>query len=96
MAAARRRRRMPDEVRAASVRTVVFLAFTLVSLTYATLASYAHARKALTLALLVSGVGVFGIFWCLAEIVISRQVAAQRRRGPGRDAPLTGSRPPRR
>jgi hypothetical protein len=87
---------MPDEVRAASVRTVIFLAFTLLSLTYATLASYAHARKALTLALLVSGVGVFGILWCLVEIVIARQIAAQRRRGPGRDNPLAGSRPPRR
>jgi ABC-type enterochelin transport system permease subunit len=87
---------MPDEVRAATVRTVVFLAFTLTSLTYATLASYAHARKALSLSLLVSGIGVFGIVWCLAEIVIARQIAAQRRRGPGQDAPMRGGRPPRR
>ncbi|MDH6122493.1 hypothetical protein [Kitasatospora sp. GAS204B] len=93
MAAARRR--MPDEVRAAAVRTVVFLAFTLVGLTVATLASFAHAKKALTLMMLVSGIGVFGIVWCLLEIVISRQIAAQRRRGPGRDRPLTGSRPAR-
>ncbi|MGF1429206.1 hypothetical protein [Kitasatospora sp. LaBMicrA B282] len=91
MAAARRR--MPDEVRAAAVRTVVFLAFTLVSLSVATLASFAHARKALTLMLLVSGIGVFGIVWCLLEIVISRQIAAQRRRGPGYDSPRAVSRP---
>ncbi|WP_329561809.1 hypothetical protein [Kitasatospora sp. NBC_01266] len=93
MAAARRR--MPDEVRAAAVRTVLFLAFTLVSLTVATMASLAHAKKTLTVMLLVSGVGVFGIAWCLLEIVISRQIAAQRRRGPGHDLPLTGSRPTR-
>jgi amino acid transporter len=87
---------MPDEVRAAAVRTVLFLAFTLVCLTVATLASYAHARKVLSLSMLVAGLGVFGIVWCLAEIVIARQVAAQRQRGPGRDDPLIGSRPRRR
>ncbi len=87
---------MPDEVRAASVRTVIFLAFTLVSLIFASLASLAHARRAMTMALLITGLGVFGIVWCLLEIVISRQIAAQRRRGPGGDTPSTGSRQPRR
>ncbi|GAA1988985.1 hypothetical protein [Kitasatospora viridis] len=92
----RDRRRMPDEVRSASVRTVIFLAMTTVFLMYSTMASLDHARKALTFGLLLTGLGVFGIVWCLLEIVISRQIAAQRRRGPGRDAPLTGSRQPRR
>ncbi|MFI9275419.1 hypothetical protein ACIGXM_32640 [Kitasatospora sp. NPDC052896] len=87
------RRRMPDEVRAAAVRTGLFLAFVLVALTVATLASLAHSWL-LTPALLVTGVGVFGIVWCLLEIVISRQIAAQRRRGPGRDSPVAGSRDP--
>jgi hypothetical protein len=90
------RRRMPDEVRAAAVRTVVFLAFTLVALIFSSLASFAHARKAMTTGLLLTGIGVFAIAWCLLEIVISRQIAAQRRRGPGGDSPLTGSRPTRR
>ncbi len=89
------RRRMPDEVRSAAVRTVLFLAFTLVALTIATLASYAHTAKVLTLALGASGLGVFGIAWCLLEIMISRQIAAQRRRGPGRDSPAAGGRGPR-
>ncbi|MCX4750742.1 hypothetical protein OG455_35450 [Kitasatospora sp. NBC_01287] len=78
---------MPDEVRAAAVRTVLFLALTLVGLTIATLASFAHEPRTLTLMLLLSGLGVFGIVWCLLEIVISRQIASQRRRGPGRDSP---------
>ncbi|MBB4921756.1 hypothetical protein [Kitasatospora kifunensis] len=89
------RRRMPDEVRAAAVRTVLFVAFTQIGLTIATLASLAHARRTMAVALLASGVGVFGILWCLLEVMIARQIAAQRRRGPGRDSPLTGSRPPR-
>ncbi|MFE9428207.1 hypothetical protein ACFYNO_35220 [Kitasatospora sp. NPDC006697] len=89
------RRRMPDEVRSASVRTVIFLALTIIFLMYSSMASLDHAKKAMTAGLILTGVGVFGIAWCLLEIVISRQIAAQRRRGPGRDGPLAGSRPPR-
>ncbi|WP_344442611.1 hypothetical protein [Kitasatospora nipponensis] len=74
------------------MRTFVFLAFTLVTLIYATLASFAHSR-ALTPALMLTGLGVFGIVWCLLEVVISRQIAAQRRRGPGRDSPIAANRP---
>lgn len=85
---------MPDEVRSAAVRTVLFLAFTLVSLMVAMLASYGHSRL-LTPALAVTGLGVFGITWCLLEVMISRQIAAQRRRGPGRDSPAAGARQPR-
>jgi len=72
------RRRLPDEVRAAAVRAWLFLSCTLVSLTVATLASYAHSGL-LTPALLATGLGVFGTTWCLLEVLISRQIAAQRR-----------------
>ncbi|WP_146259051.1 hypothetical protein [Streptomyces tateyamensis] len=95
MAAGAGRRRMPDEVRAAAVRTGIFFAFTLVALIFSSLASLAHAPKAMTSGLMITGVGVFAVVWGLLEIVISRQIAAQRRRGPGTDSPLSGSRPPR-
>ncbi|WP_188296993.1 hypothetical protein [Streptomyces sp. CBMA156] len=89
----RRRRRLPDEVRAAAVRAVLCLAFTLVGVVVATLASYAGSWL-LTPALLAMGLGVFGTMWCLLEILISRQVAAQRVRAPGSAHPMAGSRVP--
>ncbi|MFG3056816.1 hypothetical protein ACGFZP_38510 [Kitasatospora sp. NPDC048239] len=93
MSSARRRRRLPDEVRAAVVRAVLCLAFTLVGLLVATLASYADSWL-MTPALMAMGLGVFGTMWCLLEIMISRQVAAQRMRGPGQATPMAGSREP--
>nr|BFD94795.1 hypothetical protein KitaXyl93_61550 [Kitasatospora sp. Xyl93] len=89
----RRRRRLPDEVRAAAVRAVLCLSFTLVGVVVATLASYAGSWL-LTPALLAMGLGVFGTMWCLLEILISRQVAAQRMRAPGSAYPMAGSRTP--
>jgi hypothetical protein len=41
-------------------------------------------------------VGVFGTVWCLLEILISRQIAAQRMRGPNSASPLAGAKEPRR
>ncbi|SOB80165.1 hypothetical protein [Streptomyces sp. 1331.2] len=93
MSVPRRRRRLPDEVRAAAVRAVLCLSFTLVGVVVATLASYAGSWM-LTPALLAMGVGVFGTMWCLLEIVISRQVAAQRMRAPGSAHPMAGGRAP--
>ncbi|MFE4974637.1 hypothetical protein ACFRAR_21320 [Kitasatospora sp. NPDC056651] len=89
----RRRRRLPDEVRAAAVRAVLCLSFTLVGVVVATLASYAGSWL-LTPALLAMGLGVFGTMWCLLEILISRQVAAQRMRAPDAAHPMAGSRAP--
>ncbi|MFF2123087.1 hypothetical protein ACFVXH_37775 [Kitasatospora sp. NPDC058184] len=89
----RRRRRLPDEVRAAAVRAVLCLSFTLVGVVVATLASYADSWL-LTPALLAMGLGVFGTMWCLVEILISRQVAAQRMQSPGSAHPMAGSRAP--
>ncbi|MFD5437586.1 hypothetical protein ACFWJ4_36225 [Kitasatospora sp. NPDC127067] len=89
----RRRRRLPDEVRAAAVRAVLCLSFTLVGVVVATLASYAGSWL-LTPALLAMGLGVFGTMWCLLEILISRQVAAQRMRTPGSAHPTAGGRGP--
>ncbi|MFF2548598.1 hypothetical protein ACFVUY_39395 [Kitasatospora sp. NPDC058063] len=89
----RRRRRLPDEVRAAAVRAVLCLSFTLVGVVVATLASYAGSWL-LTPALLAMGLGVFGTMWCLLEILISRQVAAQRMRTPGATNPTAGGRGP--
>ncbi|MFJ6769836.1 hypothetical protein ACIQOV_02440 [Kitasatospora sp. NPDC091257] len=89
----RRRRRLPDEVRAAAVRAVLCLSFTLVGVVVATLASYAGSWL-LTPALLAMGLGVFGTMWCLLEILISRQVAAQRMRTPGATHPTAGDRGP--
>ncbi|MGW7586251.1 hypothetical protein ACWGKU_35175 [Kitasatospora sp. NPDC054768] len=89
----RRRRRLPDEVRAAAVRAVLCLSFTLVGVVVATLASYAGSWL-LTPALLAMGLGVFGTMWCLLEILISRQVAAQRMRTPGTTHPTAGDRGP--
>ncbi|MEV7601967.1 hypothetical protein AB0O91_31835 [Kitasatospora sp. NPDC089797] len=91
MSVPRRRRRLPDEVRSAAVRAVLCLAFTLVGVVVATLASYAGSWL-MTPALLAMGLGVFGTMWCLLEILISRQVAAQRMRGPNSASPMEGSR----
>ncbi|MDH6109034.1 hypothetical protein P3T36_006043 [Kitasatospora sp. MAP12-15] len=85
------RRRMADEVRSAAVRAVLFLALTLVLLTITALASFAHSWV-LTPGLMASGVGVFAIAYCLLDIMVSRQIAEQRRRGPGRDSPIAQSR----
>ncbi|MFJ1708621.1 hypothetical protein [Kitasatospora sp. NPDC088346] len=89
------RRRLPDEVRSAAVRAFLCFAFTLVALIVASLASYARSGL-LTPALLGMALGVFGCAWCLLEIVIARQIAAQRMRGPNSASPLAGSREPRR
>ncbi|WP_157849875.1 hypothetical protein [Streptomyces novaecaesareae] len=91
MSVPRRRRRLPDEVRAAAVRAVLCLSFTLVGVVVATLASYAGSWM-LTPALLAMGVGVFGTMWCLLEILISSQVAAQRMRAPNSAHPMAGGR----
>ncbi|MER5866771.1 hypothetical protein [Kitasatospora sp. NPDC002040] len=95
MPAARRRRRLPDRVRAAAVRAWMFFSCTLISLIVATLASYARSWL-ITPALMATAVGVFGTVWCLLEILISRQIAAQQRRGPNSANPMTGSRERRR
>ncbi|MFF7458849.1 hypothetical protein [Kitasatospora sp. NPDC008115] len=91
MPTARRRRRLPDEVRRAVVRAVLCLSFTLVGIVVATLSSYADSWL-MTPALMAMGVGVFGTMWCLLEILISRQVAAQRMRAPNSASPMAGSR----
>ncbi|MFG2848399.1 hypothetical protein ACGF12_35360 [Kitasatospora sp. NPDC048296] len=91
MSVPRRRRRLPDEVRAAAVRAVLCLAFTLVGVVVATLSSYAGSWL-MTPALMAMGLGVFGTMWCLLEILISRQVATQRMRGPNSAYPMAGSR----
>ncbi|MFJ8627747.1 hypothetical protein ACIRD3_33605 [Kitasatospora sp. NPDC093550] len=93
MSVPRRRRRLPDEVRAAAVRAVLSLAFTLVGVVVATLASYAGSSM-LAPALMAMGLGVFATMWCLLEILVSRQVAAQRMRAPGSAHPMSGSRAP--
>ncbi|MFI5533932.1 hypothetical protein ACIA8O_35885 [Kitasatospora sp. NPDC051853] len=92
---AARRRRLPDEVRAAAVRAWMSFSFTLVGLIVATLASYARTWL-LTPALVAMAVGVFGTAWSLLEIVISRQIAAQRMRGPHANSPMAGSKQRRR
>ncbi|WP_158845089.1 hypothetical protein [Streptomyces sp. NRRL WC-3742] len=86
MSVPRRRRRLPDEVRAAAVRAVLSFSFTLVGIVVATLASYAGSSL-LTPALMAMGLGVFGTMWCLLEILISRQVAAQRLRAQAAPRP---------
>lgn len=88
------RRRLPDEVRAAAVRAWLFFSCTVVAVIVAALASLARSPM-LTPALLVTALGVFGTAWCLLDIVISRQIAAQRLRGPNSASPLAGSRPPK-
>ncbi|MFJ8436541.1 hypothetical protein ACIQ9P_35115 [Kitasatospora sp. NPDC094019] len=90
MPTARRRRRLPDEVRTAVVRAVLCLAFTLVGIVLAALSSYADSWL-MTPALMAMGLGVFGTMWCLLEILISRQVAAQRVRAPNSASPMGGS-----
>ncbi|WP_441248693.1 hypothetical protein [Kitasatospora sp. McL0602] len=89
-----RRRRLADEVRAAAVRAWLFFSCTVVALIVATLASVARSPL-LTPALLCTALGVFGTAWGLLDIVISRQIAAQRRRGPNSASPLAGSRAPK-
>ena len=74
------RRRLPDEVRTAAVRTVLFFAFTLVCAMVTVLASLARSWLIVP-ALMVTAVGVFASAWCLLEIGIARQVAAERTRG---------------
>ncbi len=93
MPTARRRRRLPDEVRTAVVRAMLCLAFTLVGIVLAALSSYADSWL-MTPALMAMGLGVFGTMWCLLEILISRQVAAQRTRAPNSAHPMAGSRAP--
>ncbi|MGK4584541.1 hypothetical protein [Kitasatospora sp. HPMI-4] len=85
------RRRLPDEVRSAAVRAWLSFSCTLVTLMVATLASYAGSWL-LAPALLATALGVFGTAWCLLEIFISRQIAAQRVRGPNSASPMAGSR----
>ncbi|GAA2269571.1 MULTISPECIES: hypothetical protein [Kitasatospora] len=67
------------------------LSCTLVTLMVATLASYAGSWL-LAPALLATGVGVFATAWCLLEIFISRQIAAQRMSRPNSASPMSGSR----
>ncbi|GJF31956.1 hypothetical protein KNE206_46560 [Kitasatospora sp. NE20-6] len=85
------RRRLPDEVRAAAVRAGLSFSLMLVALIVAVLASYAGTTL-LTPALVVMAIGVFGTAWGLLEILVSRQIAAQKRRGPNSASPLDGSR----
>ena len=89
------RRSPPEEVRASAVRALFSLSLTLVALIVATLASYAGSGL-LVPALALMGLGVFGTVWSLLEIMISRQIAAQRQRGPNSASPLAGSRERRR
>ncbi|MFD4910182.1 hypothetical protein [Kitasatospora purpeofusca] len=93
MPTARRRRRLPDEVRTAVVRAVLCLALTMVGIVLAVLSSYADSWL-MTPALMAMGLGVFGTMWCLLEILISRQVAAQRVRAPNSASPMGDSRTP--
>ncbi|GAA2151534.1 hypothetical protein GCM10009760_46990 [Kitasatospora kazusensis] len=88
------RRRLPDEVRSAAVRAWLYLSCTVVALLVAGLASIARSPL-LTPALLATALGVFGTAWGLLDIVIARQIAAQRLRGPNSASPLAGSRPPK-
>jgi hypothetical protein len=75
------RRRLPDEVRAAAVRAGIAFAFTLVCLMVTVLASLARSWGVLP-ALLITAAGVLASTWCLLDIGIARQVAAQRQ-SPG-------------
>ncbi|MFJ5234978.1 hypothetical protein ACIQBJ_34445 [Kitasatospora sp. NPDC088391] len=87
----RRRGRLPDEVRGAAVRAGLAFAFTVVAFVVALLASWAHTDL-LTPALALMALGVFLTAWCLIDVVVSRQVAASRRRSPNSAGPLDGSR----
>ncbi|GLW55759.1 hypothetical protein [Kitasatospora phosalacinea] len=89
--AVRRRGRLPDEVRAAAVRAGLSFAFALVAFVVALFASWAHTDL-LTPALALMALGVFVLAWCLIDVVVSRQVAASRRRSPNSAGPLEGSR----
>ncbi|MFD7644706.1 hypothetical protein ACFV4P_29130 [Kitasatospora sp. NPDC059795] len=89
--ARRRRRRLPDEVRAAAVRAGLAFAFTVVTVIVAVLASWSHTGLIVP-ALALMAMGVFVLVWCLIDVVVSRQVAASRRRTPNSTGPLDGSR----
>ncbi|MFI9788440.1 hypothetical protein ACIHEI_33750 [Kitasatospora sp. NPDC051984] len=89
--ARRRRSRLPDEVRAAAVRAGLAFAFTVVTVIVAVLASWSHTTLIVP-ALATMAMGVFILAWCLIDIVVSRQVAASRRRAPHSASPMTGSR----
>ncbi|MFF2630941.1 hypothetical protein ACFVUN_34900 [Kitasatospora griseola] len=89
--ARRRRRRLPDEVRAAAVRAGLAFAFTVVTVIVAVLASWSHTTLIVP-ALAMMAMGVFVLAWCLIDVVVSRQVAASRRRTPNSAGPLDGSR----
>ncbi|MFJ6215912.1 hypothetical protein ACIQGZ_21640 [Streptomyces sp. NPDC092296] len=99
---AARRGRLPDEVRSAAVRAWISFSFTLVSVMVTLLASLADGWLFVP-AVLVTALGFFASTWCLLEIWIARQIAAQRvwssdahpawtpQGGPGR--PPRGHRP---
>lgn len=89
--AVRRRGRLPDEVREAAVRAGLAGAFTVVTVIVAVLASWAHTGL-LAPALALMALGVFLLVWCLIDVLVSRQVAASRRRAPNSAGPLDGSR----
>ncbi|KDN86642.1 hypothetical protein [Kitasatospora cheerisanensis] len=89
--ARRRRSRLPDEVRAAAVRAGLAFAFTVVTVIVAVLASWSHTALIVP-ALAMMAMGVFVLVWCLIDVVVSRQVAASRRRAPNSLGPLDGSR----
>ncbi|WP_052509115.1 hypothetical protein [Kitasatospora griseola] len=89
--ARRRRNRLPDEVRAAAVRAGLAFAFTVVTVIVAVLASWSHTNLIVP-ALAMMAMGVFVLVWCLIDVVVSRQVAASRRRAPNSSGPLDGSR----
>ncbi|WP_143200408.1 hypothetical protein [Kitasatospora sp. CB01950] len=89
--ARRRRRRLPDEVRAAAVRAGLAFAFTVVTVIVAVLASWSHTGLIVP-ALALMAMGVFVLVWCLIDVVVSRQVAASRHRTPNSTGPLDGSR----
>jgi hypothetical protein len=78
----RRRRRLPDEVRSAAVRAGLAFAFTLVCVMVTILSSLARSWMFLP-AVVMTALGVFTSTWCLLEIWIARQIAAQRTWGSG-------------
>ncbi|AUG81379.1 hypothetical protein CFP65_6736 [Kitasatospora sp. MMS16-BH015] len=83
---------MAEEVRRAAVRAYLFFSCTVVALLVASMASLAHSTLLMP-ALLTTALGVFGTAWGLIDIVIARQIAAQRRRGPNSASPLAGAKP---
>ncbi|MFJ8441820.1 hypothetical protein [Kitasatospora griseola] len=89
--ARRRRSRLPDEVRAAAVRAGLAFAFTVVAVIVAVLASWSHTTLIVP-ALAMMAMGVFVTAWCLIDIIVSRQVAASRRRDANPAGPMSGAR----